>query len=120
MSASTGTLQVVPDIDEQAEKEQKVSPFKSTPSSTMSDFEMKLTQSITSTTGQKIGQKLPIQTRRRPHTTLQPPIRRLNSDARPLSPAEMIAHRRLLQQQPTRTQSPQRTRSPLVMQRQDL
>ena len=106
MSVSTGTLQVVPDIDEQGEKEEKDSPSKSSPSTTMSDFEVKLAQSITAVASPKIVPKLPVPTRRRVQPSLQPPIRRLNSDARPLSPAEMIAHRRLLQQQPRRTSSP--------------
>ena len=110
MSAVTGTLQVVPDIDDQGEKEKKDSPSKSTASTTLSDFEVKLAQSITTTAGTKIIPKLPVPTRRRISATLQPPIRRLNSDARPLSPAEMIAHRRLLQQQPQRAQSPQQSR----------
>ena len=110
MSAVTGTLQVVPDIDDQSEKEKKDSLSKASPSSTLSEFEVKLAQSITTTAGAKIMPKLPVPTRRRVPSALQPPIRRLNSDARPLSPAEMIAHRRLLQQQPQqRANSPQRT-----------
>ena len=101
---SHGYVQIVPDIDEpEPQKEQKTIPPKPTNRDLMN-------QSITA--GQKTGPNAPLIARRRPPITLQPTIQRLNSDARPLSPAEVIAHRRLLQHQSSRRQSPQRIVTP--------
>ena len=101
---SHGYVQIVPDIDEpEPQKEQKTIPPKPTNSELQN-------QSVTA--GHKTGPNAPLVARRRPPITLQPTIQRLNSDARPLSPAEVIAHRRLLQNQSSRRQSPQRIVTP--------
>ena len=127
-----GTLQVVPDIEEpQSENEQRDSPArkshdyvqivpdldepetlkeqKTIPSSKPLSNE---SQNQSAMAGQKTIPITPLLVRRRTQMTIQPTIHRLNSDARPLSPAEMIAHRRMLQQQGGGRQSPQRILTP--------
>ena len=86
-------LQVVPDIDSQGDDALKAKPSKDSTSPTNPltppDWELKMHQDHSTI---KVGGRRPAH--RRPGAL---PIRRISQDARPLTSAEMLAHRHLLQ-----------------------
>ncbi|XP_013382493.1 serine/threonine-protein kinase 40 [Lingula anatina] len=101
MTMLTGPLQVVPDIENPENCPSTSAPVSSPtkPRSGMSDFEIKLRQAQTTAEASKERKAVMAVARRsrQPATGNNPPIRRLNQDSRPLSTAEIMAHRHLLQ-----------------------
>ena len=93
MSTMGGPMQVVPNIEDEEEggdKQQSTPPI--APPGT-SDFELKLRQATTDANNQLMKERKILVNRKR---VAQPPIKRINQDAQPLSPAEALAHRHLL------------------------
>ncbi len=86
-------LQVVPDIDKEGDDALKPKPStkESGPMISPPDWDLKMHQDTASNTS-KLNRRIAI-----PHRRLgPPPIRRVSEDARPLTSAEILAHRHLL------------------------
>ncbi len=97
MSAHTGPLQVVPDIDNtETEEPQFVPTTPALPLPGQSDLEVKLRQANMDASLQATAKDVKIVLPRRIKPPQGPSIRRMNSDAQPLTSAEMMAHRHLI------------------------
>ena len=111
MSAPLGTLQIVPDIDD--EKKEKKPTIVVKPPHIQSSSAKKLTSSEVKLSTAALQSQSPrgespqvlmmsprvAMVRRRGHSALTPPIQQMSSDAQPLTSAELLAHRQLLRVQ---------------------
>ena len=108
MNAPIGTLQVVPDIDNQPE-EKTTQPTKqqlqTNTAKILSSLEVKVAPTpnpppqLESTPVLMMSSRIPNMVRRRGQPELNTPIQQMSSDAQPLSNAEILAHRQLLRVQ---------------------
>ncbi|XP_033741051.1 serine/threonine-protein kinase 40-like [Pecten maximus] len=103
MSSMSGQIQVVPDIDTCPVTEEDSSSSSAGPSSATSqasELEQRLNHIHSAhQESSKPPPKAPLSRRRTPNT--HPPIRRLNTDAQPLTHAEAMSHHQLLSQHTT-------------------
>lgn len=104
MSSMSGQIQVVPDIDicpvNESEDSRSTGAGPSSASSQASELEQRLNHIHSShQESSKPPPKAPAGRRRTPNT--HPPIRRLNTDAQPLTHAEAMSHHQLLSQHTT-------------------
>ncbi|XP_045197175.2 uncharacterized protein LOC123551933 [Mercenaria mercenaria] len=104
MSAPVGTLQVVPDIDDDKEEKKEPTPS-SKPTHTHPQLQLQAAKRLADTEFKvSQGQMTPVLmmsprialARRRGQPSLQPPIQQMNVDAQPLSQAEIQAHRQIM------------------------
>ena len=109
MSSLSGPLQVVPDIDDKYIHDNKndndessavllsdIPPMDRDEQTTTAITELAHAVTSSDSDGQSRDNKEKA-TRRR-HTSAHPPIHRMNDDAQPLTPTELMAHRQLLSQ----------------------
>lgn len=113
MSAPVGTLQVVPDIDEDADSDDATVPNVNTKSLSVPHTshpnvrkvnEIVPTDALAPSHGHSLTRASSVVTQptvvgngRRRSVVLPPPIRQMNSDAQPLTAAELTAHRQMMQ-----------------------
>lgn len=104
MSAPIGTLQVVPDIDNESDDKKDSSPpckpahphpqLQLQAAKRLVEAEIKVSQSQIPPVI-VMSPRISL-ARRRAHPGLHPPIQQINVDAQPLSPAEIQAHRQIM------------------------
>lgn len=114
MSAPTGYLQVVPDIDDQDEQNKPSSSSKQTQQQLQTgkrgleadikaiEPKVRITQSSDATPVLVLSPHVAL-ARRRGQPALNPPIQQVSTDAQPLSAAEIQAHRQIMHVQRHRT-----------------
>ncbi|WAR07292.1 STK40-like protein [Mya arenaria] len=106
MNAPVGTLQVVPDIDDQSEEKKSLPTKQQLQSSTskiLSSIEVKIAPAPPQPPHVQSPQVMMMSprvaaVRRRGQPGLHPPIQQMSSDAQPVSSAELLAHRQSMVQ----------------------